>query len=143
MSGKPRLTAKQKKEIQKTLCELLEKSPIIESACQKVGISRMTLSRWRKDDARFSRQLEDALHHARASVNDLAESKMIQGIQEGNASLIRFWLSNNCDRYKAKPDERPQIHFHTDPHDSDHWAAMIRALPEGLRKFYEDHDSNR
>jgi hypothetical protein len=50
MSGKPRLSAKQKKVIKSKICEILEKSPIIESACQKVGISRMTLSRWRKSD---------------------------------------------------------------------------------------------
>lgn len=142
MSGKPRLSAKQKNEIKKLICELLEKSPIIESACQKVGISRMTLGRWRKSDEKFSQRMDEVLQISRASVNDLAESKMIQGIHEGSASLIRFWLQNNCDRYTSKPDERLQVHFHADKNDSDHLAAMFRALPEGLQKFYQDHDPN-
>jgi len=134
MSGKPRLTAKQKRAMKKSICEILEKSPIIESACQKVGISRMTLCRWRKEDSNFNQQIEEVLAVSRESVNDLAENKMIQGINEGNSSLIRFWLCHNSPRYKRKPDVNPQFHFNTADWDNDHFEAMMNALPEMIRE---------
>lgn len=134
MSGKPRLTAKQKRVMKQTICEILEKSPIIESACQKVGISRMTLCRWRKDDEKFDQQIEDVLSLSRASVNDLAESKMIQAISEGNASLIRFWLCHNSPRYQRRLDQQTSININTADWHADQLAAMIGAMPEMLKQ---------
>ena len=43
------------------LLEQLRKTPIIETCCQKVGITRMTLSRWRKADPDFARQVDEAI----------------------------------------------------------------------------------
>lgn len=100
MSGKPRLTEKQRNGIKKSFCEVLEKMPIIETACKKVGISRMTFYRWRKRDKKFSKKIEEALDVSRESVNDLAESKIIQGINTGDMRAAKFWLQNNCSRYK-------------------------------------------
>jgi transposase-like protein len=102
MSGRPSTTAEQKKAMKAKICEILEKLPIIESACQKVGISRMTLSRWRKKDKKFSKKIDEVLEISRESVSDLAESKMMQKIDEGNPSMIRFWLCHNSSRYKKK-----------------------------------------
>lgn len=138
MSGKPRLTAKQRRIMKQTLCELLEKTPIIESACQKVGISRMTLSRWRKADSRFDQQIEDVLAVSRESVNDLAESKMIQLISEGNSSMVRFWLCHNNPRYKRKPDVNPQFHFNNHEWGEDDFSAMMNALPEMIKNRNPD-----
>ena len=138
MSGKPRLTAKQKRTMKQTICELLEKTPIIESACQKVGISRMTLCRWRKDDPKFNQQIEDVLEVSRESVNDLAESKMIQLITEGNASMIRFWSIHNNPRYKRKPDISQQFHFNNHEWGEDDYVAMMNALPETMKNHKPD-----
>ena len=138
MSGKPRQTAKQKRVIKQTICELLEKTPIIESACQKIGISRMTLCRWRKDDPKFNQQIEDVLEISRESVNDLAESKMIQLISEGNTSMIRFWSVHNNPRYKRKSDISPHLHFNNHECSEDDYAAMMNALPEMIKNRNPD-----
>ena len=135
MSGKPRLTAKQKKIIKEKLCELLGKSPIIEIACQKVDISRMTLSRWRKDDPSFSKNLEDALSFSRESINDLAESKMIQMISEGNASMIRFWSVHNNPRYKRTPDNKNVYVLGSNTLSDDHFRAIFQSIPESIKEI--------
>lgn len=142
MSGKPRLTAKQKRVMKQTICELLEKTPVIESACQKVSISRMTLSRWRKDDPKFDQQIEEVLAVSRESVNDLAESKMIQAINDGNPSLIRFWLTNNCNRYKRKPDISQHININKHEWGEDDFVAMMNALPEMIKNRNPDEDDS-
>ena len=142
MSGKPRLTKKQKEEMKQSICELLQKTPIIESACQKVGISRMTLNRWRKEDYDFNQKVEEALNVSRASINDLAESKMIQKINEGNPNMIRFWLANNSNRYKRNPDIQNQFHFNAMNWSDDHLEAMKKAMPDFIKNINHKMDEN-
>ena len=130
MSGKPRLSPKQKKDIKNSICEILEKSPIVESACQKVGITRMMFYRWKKEDETFSQKVDESLKISRASLCDLAESKMIQLIGEGHPSMIRFCLRHNSPQYQKNPDVNQQFHFNSSEWGADHIQAMMKALPE-------------
>lgn len=58
--------------------------------CEKVGISRMTFYKWRSEDAEFNQEVEDINERTL----DYVESKLLQGIQDGNTRLIMFYL--NC-----------------------------------------------
>lgn len=58
--------------------------------CEKVGISRMTFYKWRSEDPEFNRQVEEINERTL----DFVESKLLQGIQDGNTRLIMFYL--NC-----------------------------------------------
>jgi hypothetical protein len=102
MSGKPRLTGPQMKAARDSILKSLQRTPIVESACQKVGISRMTFYRWKKNNQEFSQKVDEALEVSRGSINDLAESKMIEKISRGDNQMIKFWLVNNNPRYKRK-----------------------------------------
>ena len=86
------------------LLEQLKKTPIVEAACQKIGMGRSTYYYWRKEDKEFAKLADEALSDGSLLVNDLAESQLISAIKEGNMSGIMFWLRNNHPTYKNRID---------------------------------------
>lgn len=84
------------------LIEQIKKPPVIEVACQKVGVGRTTFYRWQRDDPDFEAACVDALGTGVDLINDLAESKLIGQIQDSNFAAIRFWLQSHHTSYKAK-----------------------------------------
>jgi len=82
--------------------EQLHKAPVIEVACQKVGVGRTTFYRWRNDDETFDDACTHALENGVGLINDLAESKLIGQIQDGEFAAIRFWLQNHKNVYGNK-----------------------------------------
>lgn len=98
--------AKQKEE----LIELFRKSPIVQMACEKLGVGRTTYYRWRKEDAIFAGKADDALNIGRHLINDLAESKLIKKIQQDeDFNSIKYWLSHNHKRYETKLTITPSV----------------------------------
>jgi hypothetical protein len=82
--------------------EELRLVPIVSLACEKTGISRNSVYRWRKEDPEFTREMDEVLAIGVDSVNDLAESKLINNIQKGEMQAIKYWLDNNKKNY-ARP----------------------------------------
>ncbi len=116
MGRKANFSAKERNECKSSLIGMLEKSPFIEIACNKVGITRMTLIRWQKTDKDFSEDIQKAINLSREKINDLAESKLIGKIQEGNMTAISFWLRHNNPIYgksgvsvKIEPESKTLI----------------------------------
>ncbi|RJQ33044.1 hypothetical protein C4572_00105 [Candidatus Parcubacteria bacterium] len=85
----------------KLILEQLKKTPIVEAACQLVGISRMTFYRW-KQNPEFAEKVDKAILEGRMLVNDLAESQLISAIKEQNLSAITYWLKHHHPSYKTK-----------------------------------------
>jgi hypothetical protein len=90
----------------------LRQMPIVQVACQRAGISRATYYRWFKEDEQFAADCVEALSNGVSLINDLAESKLIQGINEGKPVFVMGWLNNHhrsygndrLRRYKAESD---------------------------------------
>lgn len=80
----------------------LEKVPIVQVACEKCGISRNSVYRWRKVDKAFCKKMDEALANGVALVNDMSESQLLTLIKEKNYSAISFWLRHRNDNYKDK-----------------------------------------
>jgi len=84
----------------------LEKMPIVSVACKKAGISRATFYRWCKDNEQFSAKAQNAIDKGVVLINDLAENKLVKGIEDGDFGSIRYWLNNRHPaysfRYKTK-----------------------------------------
>lgn len=91
---------KQKQKV--ALLEQLKKTPIIQIACEKTGVSRATFYRWKSDDKEFSEAVEVALREGSELVNDMAESQLMAAIKDRNFNAIAFWLRNNHPKYSAK-----------------------------------------
>jgi hypothetical protein len=87
--------------------EQLERVPNVSLACEKVGIARNTVYRWCIEDPDFKARMDVALESGVHSVNDLAESKLISHINNGNLRAIQYWLDNNKKNY-IKPREKVQ-----------------------------------
>jgi hypothetical protein len=92
---------KKYRKSKKFLAEL-KAVPIVSLACEKTGISRNSVYEWRKNDNDFKKGMDEALEKGTYSINDLAESKLINAIQKGERWAIMFWLNNNKKNY-ARP----------------------------------------
>ena len=79
--------------------EQLKTVPIIQVTCQKTNISRATYYRWREKDKDFREKSDIAIKEGISLVNDLAESKLISAIKDGNMTGIIFWLKNRHQNY--------------------------------------------
>jgi hypothetical protein len=81
------------------LLKELEKTPLIEQACRKAGISRATYYRWCVEDRAFYYRAEAAKSKGREKLNDYVESKLLENIGNGHQGAIQFWLCNNSKAY--------------------------------------------
>lgn len=86
----------------KILIEQIKKTPVIQVACEKVGVSRATYYRWKKSDPKFADKADIALNEGLQMINDMAESQLISAIKEGNLTGIIFWLKNHHQTYSPK-----------------------------------------
>ncbi|MCU9611914.1 hypothetical protein OEK97_28820, partial [Escherichia coli] len=68
--------------------------------CQKLGLSRQTLYRWLSDDHNFSNDLDVAIRIGNESMCDLAESKIIEKVKEGDFRAAKYILDNKHNDYK-------------------------------------------
>lgn len=82
--------------------EELAHIPIIQVACEKTGLSRNSVYRWRKEDVVFSKRMDEALAEGVALVNDMSESQLLNLIKEKNWPAISFWLKHRNNNYKNK-----------------------------------------
>lgn len=91
-----------KNKYQNQFIDELKKVPIVQVACEKTGLSRNSVYRWRKEDKEFSKNMDDALVEGVALVNDMSESQLLTLIKEKNYSAISFWLRHRNDNYKER-----------------------------------------
>lgn len=82
--------------------EEMTRIPNVSLACERVGLSRNTIYRWCKEDPEFKERLEAAEKAGVESINDLAESKLIGHLNNGNLRAIQYWLDNHKNNY-ARP----------------------------------------
>jgi len=91
-----------KDKASKQFFDELKKVPIIQVACERAGVSRQTIYRWRLDDKSFAKDMDEAMREGVAFVNDMSESQLLNMIKEKNWSAISFWLRHRNDNYKNK-----------------------------------------
>ena len=81
------------------MIEQLKKTPIVQVACEKTGISRATYYRWYKADKEFAKEADEALSEGSSLVNDMAESQLMAAIRDKNMTAIVFWLKHHHSLY--------------------------------------------
>ena len=91
-----------KPKYSKQFLEELKKVPIVQVACEKTGVSRNTVYRWKREDKDFEKEFEKAMADGVAFVNDMSESQLLTLIKEKNFSAVRFWLNKRHPAYKDK-----------------------------------------
>jgi len=91
-----------KTKYSKKFLEELRKVPIVQVACEKAGVSRNSVYRWKREDKEFAKQFDEALADGVEFVNDMSESQLLQLIKDKNFSAVRFWLNKRHPAYKDK-----------------------------------------
>ena len=88
-----------KRRKEESFLEQLRLIPNVSLACEKVGIARNSVYRWRGEDKRFKLRMDHALGMGVESISDLSESKIIQSIKSGNLTSAKYWLDNHKKNY--------------------------------------------
>ncbi len=91
-----------KTRIMKIFLEQLRKTPIVQIACDKAGVSRNSIYRWRRENEQFRKAWNEAIAEGELLVNDIGESQLITMIREKNWSAISFWLRHHHPKYADK-----------------------------------------
>lgn len=118
---------KTEKEKEK-LIKQLKKTPIIQIACEKTGISRATYYRWLRRDRSFKEAAEVALEEGTELVNEMAESQLISGIRDQNMTAIIFWLKNRHRAYKTRVELSGHVRTINEILNEDQQATIKQAL---------------
>lgn len=91
-----------KNKFQKQFLDELRKVPIVQVACEKTGLSRNSVYRWRNEDADFRKAMEEAIAEGEELVNDMSEGQLLTLIKEKNWSAISFWLRKRNPKFKDR-----------------------------------------
>ncbi|PIS41492.1 MAG: hypothetical protein COT25_02815 [Candidatus Kerfeldbacteria bacterium CG08_land_8_20_14_0_20_42_7] len=84
------------------LLEQVRKIPIIQVACEKIGIARATVYRWKAEDEQFRTQLEEVLAEGEALINDMGESQLLSLMKEKSWPAISFWLRHRNPKFRER-----------------------------------------
>lgn len=117
-----------KNKEKKILLEQLRKTPIIQIACEKTGISRATFYRWRKEYPDFAKEADQAISDGLLLINDMAESQLISAIKDRNLAAIIFWLKSHHKNYTAKVELSGRVVIDSDPLTPEEEALVKKAL---------------
>ena len=93
---------KRKSRNKEQILEFLKKTPIVQIACEKSGVSRPSYYRWRKEDQEFAKASDQALLDGSLLVNDMAESQLMSAIKDKNMTGIIFWLKHHHPAYATR-----------------------------------------
>ncbi|MEN9881021.1 MAG: hypothetical protein RLZZ308_204 [Candidatus Parcubacteria bacterium] len=124
-SVKKKSPQSQTKEQKERLLIELTKVPIVQVACQRVGVGRATYYSWRESDTEFKVLSDKAISEGNFVINDLAESKLISNIQDGNNTSIIFWLKNHHSGYN---DRIIHEHEHSMDVSEEEYEKISKAL---------------
>ncbi len=118
--------------------EQLKKTPIVQIACEKLGIGRATLYRWKEEDAEFARQVDAAIFDGRLMVNDLAESQLIGAVKDRDMRAIMYWLKHHHTDYKNRMEIEATVN--TVHELSDEQKELVRQAFKlaGITREYEE-----
>lgn len=113
------------------LIEQLRKTPIVQIACQKVGVGRATYYRWYKQDDEFAELAEESLHIGSSLINDMAESQLLNGIKDQNMTAIIFWLKHHHKAYETRVKVQGTLKHQVDTLTDEQSEVVQRALSLG------------
>lgn len=92
-----------------TVLDNLSKMPIIETACRQSGVGKSTFYRWRKEDPKFNKAVNEALKEGTLLINDMAETQLVSAIKDKNISAITYWLKHHHPTYATRVEVMAHI----------------------------------
>ena len=133
--------AKRIKKEKELILEQLKKTPIVQIACEKVGIARATYYRWKDADRKFSTLAEEAILEGSRLINDMAESQLLSAIRDGNMTGIIFWLKSHHPSYETRVEIR-QVASQADENLTSKQREVIRKALEATKIDKKELEEN-
>jgi hypothetical protein len=127
MSEENRIEARQAEQ-KKLLIDQLKKTPIVQIACEKVGVGRATFYRWLKDDPDFGKLTNESITEGNGLISDVAESQLANLIKSGNLGAISFWLKHRHPAYRNKLEVEANVRHEDVPLTPEQEAIIESAL---------------
>ncbi len=106
----------------------LKKTPIVQVACEKTGISRASFYRWKNEDRDFAEKAEQAIIEGSRMINDFAEAQLISAIKNGQLSAIFYWLNHHHKAYANKLELSGKIKTESESLTPEQETLITRAL---------------
>jgi len=119
--------------------EHLKKTPIVQYACERTGISKATYYRMKKQSPEFAKAVDDALAEGIDFMNDLSESQLIALIKDRKFQAISMWLTHNHKRYAPRLELSGTITQESEGLSPEQ-KAVIRAALKMDAKRKKNHD---
>lgn len=110
------------------LIEQLKKTPVVQVACEKIGIGRATFYRWKNDDEKFAAAVNEAISDGNGLVNDMAESQLMSAIKDKNLTAIIFWLRNHHPSYATRVEVTAKLKHDDEQLSPEQEALVMKAL---------------
>jgi hypothetical protein len=123
----PRIEARQQEQ-KKALVEHLRKMPLAQYACEKAGVSRATYYRWLKEDLVFAQEADEATREGNNLVSDVAESRLISLLRDGNLGAIALWLKHRHPAYRSKLEVQANVRHEDVPLTEEQAELVAKAL---------------
>lgn len=116
----------------------IRKTPVIQVACERSGISRATFYRWKTDDKEFSEKADQSLSEGNALISDMAISQLISSIRDKNLGAIRFWLNHHHPDYKTRVSLEGKVQIEQELTPEQKTLVEQALLLAGLNTPYEE-----
>lgn len=137
MSKVETIKARQSK-LKQALLEQLRRLPLREAAYDKVGVTRMTVSRWRKASKKFADEMDTAIAEGYEFICGIAESQLISLMRQGKFEAVRFILQSNSPRYSNKLELSGTIGTQEVPMTKAEKAARLQALKHSSLSYGQE-----
>lgn len=115
-------------EQKRLLIEQLKKTPIVQLACEKIGVARSTYYRWKKQNKTFAKEAEEAIVAGELLINDMAEAQLLSAIRDKNLTAIIFWLKHHHHRYATRVEVTAQLKRAPEELTLEQEAVVMKAL---------------
>lgn len=115
-------------EQKRLLIEQLKKTPIVQLACEKIGVARSTYYRWKKQNKTFAKESEEAIVAGELLINDMAEAQLLSAIRDKNLTAIIFWLKHHHHRYATRVEVTAQLKRSSEELTPEQEAVVMKAL---------------
>jgi predicted DNA-binding transcriptional regulator AlpA len=110
------------------LIEQLKKTPIVQIACERVGVGRATYYRWRKEDEEFKKTTDEAIIEGETLITDMSESQLISLIRDKNFPAIQLWLRSHHPKYTSKVEVTGNLNVKEEPLTLEQEELVEKAL---------------
>lgn len=127
----------------RTIIEQLEKTPIIQLACERAQISRASFYRWREQDKEFDKNVRKALVDGETFINELSEAQVISLIKEKKFQAIQLWLKHHHPKYTNKIEVTGNINISEEPLSKEQNELAQKALKLAGLSILEKEDQTK